>query len=181
MHYIKNCSKRFKNDANLKQSFSLTNERDYLFDLGYIGVNFSLGIDAKFIRENEVFNTPITESNRVILFSTFPGEGDLYNPGIWIEKQKYGSFVCENCGKEFVNYNKNKKGRPRKYCKECSNLIINKIPIEDKKEIECIDCGDIVIINKSNKRTKRCKICQDIRDKDLAKMYMNKIRKNTEC
>ena len=57
MHYLKQYYKRFKQDANLKDSFSMPKERDLLFDLGYINVNYALGIDAIFISKNDVFNT----------------------------------------------------------------------------------------------------------------------------
>jgi len=88
MHYLKKYNKRFQEDADLKPSFSMQRERDFLYDLGYININYALGIDVKFI-ENEIFNTEITDKNRVII----SGE-DLYKCGYWLEKQKMGSFIC---------------------------------------------------------------------------------------
>jgi len=46
--------KRFKQDAGLTASFSLKNERNLLYDMGYIDINHGLGILPKFMN-NEVF------------------------------------------------------------------------------------------------------------------------------
>ena len=136
MHYLKQYYKRFKEDADLKTSFNMQRERDLLYDLGYIYVNFALGIDATFIRDNDVFRTPITDKNKVVL----KGE-DLYKCGYWLEKQKMGSFICQNCGKEFAHYSKNKQEMGRKYCKECSEIVRHNNNNLVTKEITCVDCG----------------------------------------
>lgn len=148
MHYLKQYYKRFKEDADLKTSFNMQRERDLLYDLGYIYVNFALGIDATFIRDNEVFRTPITDKNKVVL----KGE-DLYKCGYWLEKQKMGSFICQNCGKEFAHYSKSAREMARKYCKECAKLLYNnktgaKRNEANKTKRYCIDCGkECVILN----------------------------------
>ena len=48
---------------------------------------------------------------------------DLYKCGYWLEKQKMGSFICQNCGKEFAHYSKSKQEMGRKYCKKCSEIV----------------------------------------------------------
>ena len=117
-------------------------------------MNFALGIDAIFIRDNDVFRTPITDKNKVVL----KGE-DLYKCGYWLEKQKMGSFICQNCGKEFAHYSKSSREMGRKYCKECANIIghnINDVPFKITK---CIDCGTEVKISKFDSQTCRCLEC----------------------
>ena len=162
MHYLKQYYKRFKEDADLKTSFNMQRERDLLYDLGYIYVNFALGIDATFIRDNEVFRTPITDKNKVVL----KGE-DLYKCGYWLEKQKMGSFICQNCGKEFAHYSKSAREMARKYCKECAKLLYNnktgaKRNEANKTKRYCIDCGkECVILNQNDFKTCRCPDCQE--------------------
>ena len=166
VHYIDQYKKKFKHDANLKSSFSLNNERNYLYDLGFINVNFALGVEAKFMLENEIFKIPVTDENRVIIEgSQNDVDGDLINCGLWLEKQKYGSFVCQNCGKEII-YKKAKKGRPKKYCDDCfEKLYVTKSgnTIEDYNKVStfCIDCGkEILKINPHDFKTIRCIECQ---------------------
>ena len=103
MHYLRGYEKKFKENADLNSSFNLKNERNLLFDLGYININHALGIDAIFMN-NDVFKIPVTDENRIVL----SGE-DLYNCGYWLEKQKYGYYVCQNCGKEVLKKNKGKQ------------------------------------------------------------------------
>ena len=163
MHYLKQYYKRFKEDADLKASFNMQRERDLLFDLGYIYINYALGIDATFIKDNDVFQTPITDNNRVVL----KGE-DLYKCGYWLEKQKMGSFICQHCGKEFAHYTRSSKEKTRKYCKECAINIVNKRTNIEYKIIKCIDCGMEVKISKYDTSTYRCEDCQQnyVRKKD---------------
>lgn len=173
MHYLKQYYKRFKEDADLKTSFNMQRERDLLYDLGYIYVNFALGIDATFIRDNDVFRTPITDKNKVVL----KGE-DLYKCGYWLEKQKMGSFICQNCGKEFAHYSKSKQEMGRKYCKECAELIKYRVSIEDDyKEIICIDCGEVVKVDKKDTRTCRCEDCQKNNIREIQKIWVARKRK----
>ena len=173
MHYLKQYYKRFKEDANLKQNFSMQRERDFLYDLGYIDVNYALGIETSFMEKFDVFKTPLTEENSVFIPTGEPPFGDLYNPGYWLEKQKMGSFVCQNCGREFANYTKSHRGRPRQYCKECANLIEHG-KTGEYKTIICKDCGKEVQINKRDGQTCRCYDCQSNYIK-----YYDRVRKST--
>ena len=173
MHYLKQYYKRFKEDADLKTSFNMQRERDLLYDLGYIYVNFALGIDAIFIRDNDVFRTPITDKNKVVL----KGE-DLYKCGYWLEKQKMGSFICQNCGKEFAHYSKSSREKARKYCKECYDLIHHNNKNIEEKKIHCIDCGNIIKIDAKDNRTCRCLDCQEKRNLELHKIRSKKYREN---
>lgn len=156
MHYLKQYYKRFKENADLKTSFNMQRERDLLYDLGYIYVNFALGIDATFIKDNDVFRTPITDKNKVVL----KGE-DLYKCGYWLEKQKMGSFTCQNCGKEFAHYSKSAREMGRKYCKECSDKIRHNNNNIDFKIIKCINCGQEIKISKFDSQTSMCLECYD--------------------
>jgi hypothetical protein len=124
MHYLRSYQKKFKEDANLNTAFNMQNERNLLYDLGLININYGLGIDVKFMRDYEVFKIPVTDKNKVIIKGK-----DLYNCGYWLEKQKNGSFICENCGNEFAysgKLKKHKTGRPRKYCLECQEIMVEK-------------------------------------------------------
>ena len=172
MHYLKQYYKRFKEDADLKVSFNMQRERDLLFDLGYIYINFALGIDATFIKDNDVFRTPITDKNKVVL----KGE-DLYKCGYWLEKQKMGSFVCQHCGKEFAHYSKTKQEKGRKYCKECSLNLANKRTNIEYKTIICVDCGEEVKIDKQDGKTCRCLECQEkaVKERDRIRKAKFKI------
>lgn len=171
MHYLKQYYKRFKEDADLKASFNMQKERDLLFDLGYIYINYALGIDATFIKDNEVFQTPITDKNRVVL----KGE-DLYKCGYWLEKQKMGSFICQHCGKEFAHYSKSKQEKGRKYCKVCSEIVRHNNNDINFKIIKCIDCGQEIKIDKRDGRTLRCMECQEkiIRERDRKRKSQKK-------
>ena len=172
MHYVNNYLKKFKKEANLKVSFSVKRERDFLYDLGFIYVNYALGIDACFIRENEVFNTPITDENRVVL----KGE-DLYNPGYFIEKQIMGSFVCQNCGREIAYKGKGKGIRNRKYCDECSKLLHVSIKSNDKANVRiCECCGEEFTVDNPKSKQRFCWRCQTNRYWDSKKVYKQKIR-----
>ena len=137
--------KRFKQDACLTTSFSLKNERNLLYDIGYIDINRGLGIIPKFM-DNDVFKIPITDKNRILLSGD-----DLYNCGNWIKSQKYPHYRCENCGK-LVIYKPNKDGgRPPKYCKECAKVIGKKKIFkkgENLRKIRCSKCGKEIEINK---------------------------------
>ena len=172
MHYLRGYEKKFKENADLNSSFNLKNERNLLFDLGYININHALGIDAIFMN-NDVFKIPVTDENRIVL----SGE-DLYNCGYWLEKQKYGYYVCQNCGKEVLKKNKPKGGRPNKYCPECAKKIENDL----KEKHFCIDCGREIEYDSLTKRIrKRCFICQANLDNEKARKRMKRIRENKEC
>ena len=179
MHYLKQYYKRFKEDADLKASFNMQWERDLLFDLGYIYINYALGIDAIFIKDNEVFNTPITNENRVVL----KGE-DLYKCGYWLEKQKMGCFVCQCCNKEIAYYTSSAREKARKYCKECANKIHGNKTGAKKNEAKrtqrfCVDCGnECVIINNNDFKTCRCPDCQEKRNAESKIRY--KVKRKEE-
>ena len=160
MHYLKKYNSRFKEDADLKSSFNMQRERDLLYDLGLIDINYALGINAVFIKNYDVFNTPITDKNRLIITTGEIGQGDLYRCGYWLEKQKMGSFICQNCGREFAHYNDSKKEKSRKYCKECADLIGHNNHATKSKTIKCIDCGKEIIVSLLNTKTIRCYQCQ---------------------
>lgn len=160
MHYLKKYYKRFKEDANLPASFSMQKERDFLYDLGYIDLNYALGIETSFIEKYDIFKTPVTESNAVFIPTGEPPEGDLYNPGYWLEKQKMGKFTCQCCGKEFAHYTRSSREQARMYCKTCADKIGHGKTAIDEKVIFCIDCGVEVRINKYDNKTCRCPECQ---------------------
>lgn len=160
MHYLKKYNSRFKEDADLKSSFNMQHERDFLFDLGFIDINYALGINATFIEKYDVFKTPVTDKNRVIISTGEIGQGDLYRCGYWLEKQKMGSFICQNCGREFAHYTTSKKEKSRKYCKECSDLIRNGVHSDKTRTFICIDCGKEVVVSNKNQKSVRCYQCQ---------------------
>ena len=173
IHYLKGNTVRFKECADLKKSsFSLTNERNFLYDLGFIDINHGLGIIPVFMDKYDVFQIPVTDDNKVEI-----KDEDLKYCGYWLLKQKMGSFVCQNCGREFAHYSlkdKNTKGRPRKYCKDCSEKLDfgkNSNPIT---KIFCRDCGKPIEISKYNSKTFRCRECQEKADS------INRIKKKKE-
>lgn len=176
VHYIDQYKKKFKHDAHLKSSFILNNERNYLYDLGFINVNFALGVEAKFILENDVFRTPLTDENRVIITgSQNDVDGDLINCGEWLERQKYGTFTCQNCGKEFYHYNTTSQEKNRKYCKECAKALKNHTNVNTKRV--CVDCGkEFDILTPHNRRTIRCQECQTAKRKMDNKLSTQKWR-----
>ena len=149
--------KRFKQDACLTTSFSLKNERNLLYDMGYIDINHGLGIIPKFM-DNDVFKIPITDKNRILLSGD-----DLYNCGNWIKSQKYPHYRCENCGK-LVIYKPNKDGgRPPKYCKECASKIRKLRVFKERQNLrktKCTKCGKEIEIHKfAHVSTAMCREC----------------------
>lgn len=180
VHYLGNYVRRFKHDADLGTGFSINKEKDLLHDLGFIYVNFAQGIDCKFIKENkelaigcgdwiEQFWTD-EKLDRDKVGECFILKGiDLYEPGYWLAKQKFGSFVCQRCGKEFAHYNDTKQEKKRKYCKECAQNIEQHKGLEDTKIIQCVDCGKDIEISILNNKTCRCQECQQKRTKELNK------------
>lgn len=171
MHYLKGYEKRFKECADLNSAFNLKNERNLLFDLGFINVNHSLGIDAIFM-DREVFKIPVTDENRIVLTGD-----DLYKCGYWLEKQKYGFYVCQNCGKEVLKKSKPRGGRPNKYCSKCAkekNFGIT-MDIEDNNFItKCEKCGkEIELASKFSSHGHYCWRCRD-------KMNLERVNKFNE-
>ena len=153
-HNIDKSIKKLRLDGDLPTSFNILNERNILEDLGFIRTtdkNVDLLLD--FIEKESVFSIPVTKDNEIKL------EGlDLYDCGKWLEKQKYGSFICQCCGKEIIDKNKNKRGRVRKYCLECAKNLKNKVATENKY---CKKCGTL-LERKANLKTRHlyCPICQ---------------------
>ena len=167
VHYIKKYMKRFKEDANLPKSFSVNVEKNILSDLGLLYINGEQGIDPVFmVNYPEFFNVEITEKNRVILSGD-----DMYNCGLWLEKQKFGSFVCQNCGREFPFKGKGKGEKTRKYCEECSKLLYGKMEVKEKI---CVDCGKNFTTPAHDTRSIRCYECQREHKKQLQKKRLEK-------
>ena len=184
VHYIQEYAKRFREDADLKPSFILNNERNLLYDLGFIDINYALGIQTIFTDKFDVFKIPITDKNRVVIELYKDGimkdkdgnlideqVGDLHRCGYWLEKQKMGSFICKGCGKEKAYYSFGKNEHKRKYCKECLGKKI------DEKERTCLDCGKKILINsKFDMKTCRCYECQLQRNRINRSIYKDKIK-----
>lgn len=167
MMSIEKIQSKFKKAANLPANYSYTKYQDCLYDLGYIYITSYRSIDILFI-QNEVFNTPITDNNRVTLT-----EDEIDNCGIWLEKQRNGSFVCACCGKEFPKYIN--KGSARKYCKECSDRINNN---RTRSIIKiCIDCGK-EFESTTKSKSCRCLDCQHKKNNENKKRY--KMKKKAE-
>lgn len=155
--------KRFKERANLTSSFNLSNERNLLFDLGFIDVNHGLGIIPIFKEQgkfSEILTKPLDNCNESDIMTL--SDEDLYFCGYWLLKQRNGSFICENCEKEFAYPTNKSQGKGRKYCKTCAALIKN------HKQLKrfCIDCGKEITYNKNSeflrveKRSLRCAECR---------------------
>lgn len=166
VHYLKNFTKKFRQDANLKPGFSMKKERNLLYDLGFIYINHAIGVVTSFMESWE-FKVPVTDENRIVLSGD-----DLYNCGHWLEKQKYGFYVCQRCGKEFANPPKKKTGPQRKYCPDCSYIMSH--DVMDKKVVVCKDCGTVFEVPTNNVRTIRCKSCQEeikkLRDRERIRL-----------
>lgn len=178
--------KRIKIDANLPTSFKIIPECDLLRDLGMLditwggrrgrskGVRTNRKVISKFVNL-DVFKEEITKDNRMVI----SGE-DLYNCGLWLEKQKMGSFICQSCGKEFPHYSKSATEMLRKYCKKCGvekdkenkrELFQQSSTYERKQvvSIYCVDCGKEIIIIPGLNKTNRCEDCY----REYRKKYNN--------
>ena len=169
-HNIDKSIKKLRLDGDLPTSFNVLNERNILEDLGFLkttekNVDVILELFDKF----DVFNIEVTDKNRIRL----EGE-DLYNCGHWLKKQKYNWFVCEHCGKEFFDKNKSNMGRPRKYCKQCAEIIKSR---EADLVVYCEKCGKPLVRNASMHRFKGlCRDCQN--EKNNFKKLLFKHQKN---
>lgn len=179
VHYLKGNMKRFKLDGDLPTGFSVNKEKNVLRDLGFLYINNKQGIDPVFIKEYDVFQIPITDENRVVITGD-----DMYNCGIWLEKQKFGYFVCENCGKEFPYKGKGKGEKKRKYCEDCYKILYRKktpLVSNDKKDRICVDCGkSFTVIKENNWKTIRCLDCREKRRKELQHKAYLKRKEKTE-
>ena len=168
VHYIKGCMKKFKTDADLSSSFSVNKEKDVLKDLGFLYINGKQGIDAIFINEYDVFKTPITEDNKIVIAGD-----DIYNCGFWLEKQKYGSYICEYCGREFAFKGKGKGEKSRKYCNDCFKELYGKM--ETKTKI-CVDCGNPFLASSLDNTSVRCSNCQEEHRRKIKREYMRRVK-----
>lgn len=171
IHYLKKYMKKFKDDADLPSSFSMNRELNILRDLGLLYINSERGVDVVFLKEFEVFKTPVTDENRVEL----SGE-DLYKCGIWLEKQKFGSYVCQNCGREFPFKGLGKGEKRRKYCPECHDRLFRHKAEDLGLERECVDCGRYFSVEESTSRVRRCEECQHKRDLESKRRYKERKR-----
>ena len=171
VHYLKKYMAKFKKDADLPKTFSINKEKNILYDLGLLYINNSQGIDVVFMRDNpDIFNEEIADDNRIVI----SGE-DLYNCGCWLEKQKFGSYVCQNCGREFPFKGKGNGEKKRKYCDECFKLLYGK---KDPKKKICIDCGIEFDVSPFDSKSIRCSNCQEIHFREEKRKYMENKRKN---
>ena len=143
---------KLKKDSDLPTSYNILNERNILEDLGFLkttekNVDVILELFDKF----DVFNIDVTDKNRIRL----EGE-DLYNCGYWLAKQKYGTFICENCGKEFVK-KKISKNNILKYCSKCAKELKN----HTQETKFCINCGaELEYGIFVHRKRDRCPLCQ---------------------
>lgn len=137
IHYLRKEMQEFKKCSGIGAGFSLTNERNFLFDLGFIDINHAIGVITVFMDKYDVFKIPVTEENKVVI-----EEDELHECGNWLLKQKMGSFVCQRCGKEFAHYSFSPQEKKRKYCKECSSILFHDVDIRELKTytLQCVDC-----------------------------------------
>ena len=160
-HNIDKCMKKLRADGDLPTSFNILNERNILEDLGFIKTtdkNVDLILD--FIEKEPIFSIPITKENEIKI------EGlDLYDCGKWLEKQKYGFYVCQNCGKEIIKKSNPKGGRPNKYCPECAKKIIDGVTMNlggSNYVTKCERCGkEIKLASKYSSHGHYCWDCRD--------------------
>ena len=67
----------------------------------------------------------------------------------------------------------------RKYCKECAEKIKNEVVMSDDfKIVTCIDCGEIVKVDKKDTRTCRCEDCQKNNIREIQKIWVARKRKS---
>lgn len=150
---------KLKKDSDLPTSYNILNERNILEDLGFLkttekNVDVILELFDKF----DVFNIEVTDKNRIRL----EGE-DLYNCGLWLKKQRFDWFVCEECG-NIVFETKSHLGPKRRYCKKCALKLKNEVALQPKF---CVDCGKELEIKANMKiRRYRCPECQEKRRKE---------------
>lgn len=156
-------AKKFKQQANLSQSCNLWHEQELLKDLGFIRIsNKGNNAQAIFLQQYDVFKTPVTDENRVVM-----KRDELYDIGLYFDKIKFNFYVCENCHKEVVIYRKT-AGKPPKYCRDCSKLIKNH---KEKKRF-CQRCGkEIKYDSQIKKISKYCGVCAAIIKNEQNKNY----------
>ncbi len=159
---------KLKKDSDLPTSYNILNERNILEDLGFLkttekNVDVILELFDKF----DVFNIEVTDKNRIRL----NGE-DLYNCGHWLAKQKYGFFICENCGKEIIK-KKVPKNNILKYCPKCAKELKN----HTQESKYCIDCGaELEYGIFVHRKRDRCPLCQRAYNNKKSAESMQKLR-----
>lgn len=177
IHYLEKYNKKLRNDADLKPSFSLTKERNVLFDLGFIDINHGLGVTPIFM-EREDFKQAEKDEKVILL-----GRNDLYLCGKWLEMRKFGTFRCQKCRKLLPHYGNGKNECKRKYCKECAKAVGHGLTFDvknDRVEKECEDCGKKIYISKYSPVT-LCYQCRAKRRSAIQKNYRESIlRKKDE-
>lgn len=102
------------------------------------------------------------------------GEDDYKELAYAYLNYKNGGYKhCKNCGKLF-KMQKNAPGRL--YCKECGQTE----DVSDFKIIQCVDCGEDVVISKFDTETCRCEECNLIyqrkRNADKNKAYRDRLK-----
>ena len=163
-------AKKFKQQANLSQSCNLWHEQELLKDLGFIRIsNKGNNAQAIFLQQYDVFKTPVTDENRVVM-----KRDELYDIGLFFDKIKFNFYVCENCGKTVIKYRKT-AGKPPKYCKECAKIIRNGL----KQEYYCQRCGKKITHDSENKRI--VKYCRDCADKVESERVNSFQKKKKQC
>ena len=151
---------KLKKDSDLPTSYNILNERNILEDLGFLkttekNVDVILELFDKF----DVFNIEVADKNRIRL----EGE-DLYNCGLWLKKQKFDWFICEECGRVVFEI-KSHLGPKRRYCKKCALKLKNEAALRPKF---CVDCGKELEIKANMKiRRYRCPECQEKRRREM--------------
>ena len=87
---------------------------------------------------------------------------DLGNEYLYRIGENY--IRCAECGKLI----KNNKNGTKKYCNSCASYVP-----QETKQVKCIDCGRIIIINAKNNQVARCDDCK-LRRERLLKSERNK-------
>lgn len=158
IHYLEKYNKKLRNDADLKPSFSLTKERNVLFDLGFIDINHGLGVTPIFM-DKEDFKEAEKDEKVILL-----GRNDLYLCGKWLEMRKFGTFKCQKCRKILPHYGNGKNENKRKYCKECAKAMIDGITFDIKSTkitTTCDGCGkEIDLVSKYSSKRHYCWECR---------------------
>ena len=164
---------KLKKDSDLPTSYNILNERNILEDLGFLkttekNVDVILELFDKF----DVFNIEVTDKNRIRL----EGE-DLYNCGLWLKKQKFDWFVCEDCGKEIFLKKEKGRGRPQKYCKECAK--VHNHEVKEYIPVYCKICGEEIEPKFTIKRRVcYCGKCKELGKQKARDKYLEKVNKN---
>lgn len=172
IHYLEKYNKKLRNDADLKPSFSLTKERNVLFDLGFIDINHGLGVTPIFM-DKEDFKEAEKDEKVILL-----GRNDLYLCGKWLEMRKFGTFRCQNCRKLVVDNFRIKSKKPRKYCEDCAKYL----KTHTNKKYYCCDCGREIEHNSVTKRIhKRCATCESRHVQDLKNLYKEKLKEKNKA